>query len=209
MSKFFSRTPIQVDYLETNNRKIHTPIPCEGSIPILERLDKYESRSMHGQIPMVWHKATDFNIFDELGNKWIDLTSTIFVTNIGHSNPYLIEKLKDALDSDLLHTYAYTNRIRADYLEKLIEFSPDNFEKAFLLSAGTETTEAALKLMRMNGQKISNKKIGIVCFEGNWHGRTMGAQMMSGDLSQKEWIGYHDPNIHHIPFPYSWALKVT
>ena len=207
MSKFFSRTPIQVDYLETDNRKIHTPIPCEGSIAVLDRLDKYESRSMHGQIPLVWHKATGFNIFDEAGNKWIDLTSTIFVTNIGHSNPYLTEKLKDTIDSDLLHTYAYTNQIRADYLEKLIDFAPDNFEKAFLLSAGTETTEAALKLMRMNGQKSSNKKIGIVCFEGNWHGRTMGAQMMGGNEGQKEWIGYKDPNIYHIRFPYPWVLE--
>jgi len=30
--------------------------------------------------------------------------------------------------------------------------------------------------------------------------------MMSGNPSQKDWIGYHDPNIHHIPFPYPWAL---
>jgi 4-aminobutyrate aminotransferase-like enzyme len=112
------------------------------------------------------------------------------------------------LDSELLHTYAYTNEIRAEYLEKLIKFSPKNFEKAFLLSAGTETTEAALKLMRMNGQKnYSKKKIGIICFEGNWHGRTMGAQMMGGNIGQKEWIGYQDPNIFHIRFPYPWILE--
>ena len=208
MSKFFSRKPIKVDYIETKNRKICTPIPCKGSVDILNTLDSYESRSMHGQMPLVWHKAKGFNIYDKLGNKWIDLTSTIFVTNIGHSNDYLLDKLKQFLDDELLHTYAYTNEIRANYLEKLISFSPKNFEKAFLLSAGTETTEAALKLMRMYGQKKSGKqKVGVICFEGNWHGRTMGAQMMSGNIKQKEWIGYHDPNIHHIRFPYPWVLK--
>ena len=31
--------------------------------------------------------------------------------------------------------------------------------------------------------------------------------MMSGNMAQKEWIGYHDPDIHHMPFPYPWALN--
>jgi 4-aminobutyrate aminotransferase-like enzyme len=77
------------------------------------------------------------------------------------------------------------------------------------MSAGTEATEAALKLMRMNGQKQGKRKLGIICFEENWHGRTMGAQMMSGNIKQKEWIGYQDPNIYHLPFPYPWILKNT
>ena len=57
---------------------------------------------------------------------------------------------------NLLHTYAYTNQIRADYLEETYQvFLQIILKKLFLLSAGTETTEAALKLMRMNGQKNS------------------------------------------------------
>ena len=44
---------------------------------------------MHGQLPIVWKKAKNFNIFDHEGNKFIDFTSTIFVTNIGHSNENL------------------------------------------------------------------------------------------------------------------------
>ena len=54
-----------------------------------------------------------------------------------------------------------------------------------MLSAGTEATECALKLMRLNGEKIGKKKGGIICFEGNWHGRTLGAQMMGWNKAQK------------------------
>ena len=75
-----------------------------------------------------------------------------------------------------------------------------------MLSAGTEATEVALKLMRMNGQKLKQKKVGIVCFEGAYHGRTMGAQFMNGPSSDRNWIGYDDPNIHHIKFPYPWLI---
>jgi 4-aminobutyrate aminotransferase-like enzyme len=56
----------------------------------------------------------------------------------------------------------------------------------------------------MQGQQRQKHRPGIICFEGNWHGRTMGAQMMSYSPKQKEWIGYLDPNIHHLPFPYPW-----
>ena len=70
MSKFFSREPVEVDYIETKYRKISTPIPCKGSVKILDSLDLYESRSMHGQIPLVWEKAKNFNLLSNSLEKW-------------------------------------------------------------------------------------------------------------------------------------------
>ena len=196
-------------YIKTKNRFINTSIPSPGTKSLFKSLSKVESRSMHGQMPIAWDKAKNFNIFDIAGNKFIDFTSTIFVANIGHSNSTLVKYIKLALKKNLLHSYAYINKVREKYLKKLILFAGKNFQKAFLMSAGTEATEAALKLMRMHGQKQGKRKLGIICFEGNWHGRTMGAQMMSGNIKQKEWIGYQDPNIYHLPFPYPWILKNT
>jgi len=203
----FSRKSVNVPTVKTHHRLIKTPIPPPGTEEILSKLERYESRSMQGQMPIVWDRAEDFNIYDKHGNKWIDFTSTIFVTNVGHGNKNVSNAVKEVLERQLLHTYAYAHEERVRYHEKLIEFSESHFQKAFLLSAGTESTEAALKLMRMNGQKNNKRRLGIICIEGNWHGRTMGAQMMSGKPSQKKWIGYHDPNIHHIPFPYPWSLN--
>ncbi len=192
---------------KTQNIKIFTRIPAPGTSKIIKSLEKNESRSMQGQLPIVWSKAEGHSVYDLAGNKFIDFTSTIFVANIGHSNNNLIKNLKKTLDKKLLHSYAYFNDSREKYLKNLVKFAGKNFEKAFLMSAGTEATEAALKLMRLHGQKIKKRKLGIVCIDGNWHGRTMGAQMMSGNKKQKEWIGYEDKNIHHIKFPYPWELK--
>ena len=203
----FKREPQMVPIVETKHRKIQTQIPCPGTVDILDQLEKYEPKSMQGQLPLVWDKAIDFYVYDKLGNKWIDFTSTMVVANIGHSNKHLIKSLSQLLTKNLLHSYSYGTEIRAEYVKKLVEFSPDIFEKAFLLSSGTEATECALKLMRLNGQKHRKKSLGVVCFEGNYHGRTLGAQIMSGDKNQKKWIGYHDPNIYHLPFPYPWVLK--
>ena len=208
MSDFiFSYDSQKVKKIATSNRLIQTEIPCSGSKEILATLDKYESRSMHGQLPLVWDSAKDFNIYDSAGNKWIDFTSAIFFTNVGHSNDRVSKYLDKAIqEKPLIGCYAYGNEIRAKYLEKLINYAGSNFQKAFLMSAGTEATEAAFKLMRMYGQKKSKNKLGILAFEGNWHGRTMGAQMMSGNKEQKSWIGKLDVDIHHLPFPYAWSI---
>jgi 4-aminobutyrate aminotransferase-like enzyme len=61
--------------------------------------------------------------------------------------------------------------------------------------------------MRMHGQTISSNKVGIVSFQGSMHGRTMGAEMLKGDPHKSAWIGYMDPNMHHLPFPYPWIVK--
>jgi len=162
---------------------------------------------MHGQIPIIWDAASDFNIFDPKGNKFIDFTSAIFFANVGHSNSKVSEAIQNMLKKPIMGCYAYGSEVRAKYLKKLVEFCGPGFDKAFLLSAGTEATEAAFKLMRMYGQAKRKERLGIISLENNWHGRTMGAQMMSGNLKQKEWMGFDDKDIHHLSFPYPWVLN--
>lgn len=200
----FSHVPATVDLVSTKYRTIKTQIPVPQSIPMLETMYRTESRSMHGQMPIIWDRAEGFQVHDNWGNTWIDFTSTIFVANSGHGNPRIVDRLKKVLSKPLLHTYTYASAERIEYLEYLIANTPKQFEKAFLVSAGTEATEAALKLMRLNSIKTGKRRDVILCFEGNWHGRTLGAQMMGWNPAQKDWIRHLDPSILHLPFPYPW-----
>ena len=200
----FSHTPQSVPNVSTLYRNIQTPIPVPESLPLIQNAYDLEPRSMHGQMPIIWDRAEGFQVYDQWGNIWIDFSSTIFVANAGHGNPRIVTALQKVLQKPLLHTYTYASPERIDYLKLLIKNTPSQFEKAFLVSAGTEATEAALKLMRLNGERVGKRKGIVLCFEGNWHGRTLGAQMMGGAENQKEWIGYLDPNIFHLPFPYPW-----
>ncbi len=207
MNYLFCQKPVSVEFVKTKYRTITTAIPSPETVKILSALDKFEARAMHGQLPVVWDKAEDFQVFDCCGNCWIDFTSTIFVANSGHAHPRIIYAIQSSIDHKLLHTYTFAHEIRALFLKKLIDITPDNFKKAFLLSSGTEATECAVKLIRMHGQTISPTKLGIVSFQGAMHGRTMGAEMLKGDTSQSSWIGYRDPNIYHLHFPYPWIEK--
>jgi 4-aminobutyrate aminotransferase-like enzyme len=198
----FDSQPRAVKKISTTYRKISTQIPAPGTTEVLEKLSSVESQSMHGQLPIVWNRASDFSVFDIAGNKFLDMTSTIFVTNVGHSNTAVADAISKALEQRLISTYAYSSEIKLNYLNRLLSFAGPGFEKAFLMSAGTEASEAVLKLIRMHGM-AQNKGPGVVTIEGNWHGRTMGAQLLSSNSAQKEWVGLDDPNIHHIPFPHT------
>lgn len=200
----FNMKPMSVPRVSSKYRKIVTKLPVPASLALFRGLSKYEARSMHGQLPVVWERAEDFRVFDPYGNCWIDFTSTIFVANSGHSNPRVIKALRRQLEHRLIHSYTFVSRVRARCIKKLIESSPSFCEKAFLLSAGTEATECAVKLMRSYGlTKGPGKKI-IISFKGNMHGRTMAAEMLKGDRGSSSWIGYSDPNMHALPFPYPW-----
>jgi len=171
-------------------------------------LDQYEARSMHGQLPVLWKKALGDIVVDSENKKYIDFTSTIFVANIGHSNISIKIAILRVVFSNLLHSYTYLNKFRVKYIESLVKFCGPSFEKAYLASSGTEATETSLKLMRMYGLKVSKKKKpGIISIKGNYHGRTLGAFMMSGFPDAKWWIGFKDPNIYFINFPYPWEIN--
>jgi len=203
----FNLKPRVVPKVRTSHRCIKTKIPVPESLKLLEKIKKYESSNVMEQLPVIWDHAKGYQVFDSWGNAWIDFTSSIFVTNAGHGNSLIIKRIKEQLDKPLLHSYSYPTPIRGAFLEKLISMTPSYLEKASLFSSGTEASERAIKLARYYGMKFSPRKTVIVGGEGNFHGKTMGAQMAGGQHDGKKWIGYLDPNMFHMPFPYPWVLE--
>jgi len=202
----FNLEPRKVPAVSSKYRVIKTPIPVPESLPLLQKIKQYESENAVEQLPVVWDRAKGHQIFDSWGNVWIDFTSSIFVTNSGHACDYVTKRVLDCINAPLFQSYYYPTEIRGKFLEKLISSTPPNFEKAIILSVGTEATERAMKIARIRGVCMHKKKNILVAGMGNYHGKTMGAQMLSGQPKDKEWIGYHDPNIAHLPFPYPWVL---
>jgi 4-aminobutyrate aminotransferase/diaminobutyrate-pyruvate transaminase/4-aminobutyrate aminotransferase/(S)-3-amino-2-methylpropionate transaminase len=203
MSEYtFSLEPVDVPRVETLYRRIVTPIPAPGSIPVLKELNRYEPRSLHHELPVVWDRAEGYQVFDAYGNCWIDFTSGIFVANAGHAHPEIRHALAEQINHKLLHNYTFASEIRARLARKLVEISPPSLEKVFLLSTGSEATECALKLTRMYGRQLNPKKIAIVSFDSAFHGRSVGSQTMSGSPAGKEWIVNLDPDIHQIASPF-------
>lgn len=202
MRKEFSIKPRSVPPVETKYRRIVTSIPHPDSLPTLTRLLEFEPQSMRGQPPLVWDRAEDIFVYDKYGNRWLDWSSGVLVTNSGHGSPQVRQAIIDQVQSGLLHNYCFPSEERAELVARLAALAPDGLKKVFLLTTGSEATECALKLARAHGIKTGGeKKIGFVGFDRGFHGRTLGSQQAGGMAAQKSWIVNLDPAILNVPFP--------
>lgn len=202
MAKEFPIESVEVKTVKTKYRSISGTLPDAGTVEELKKLRTYEAQSMRGQPPVIWDRAEGINVYDKCGNKWLDFSSGVLITNAGHSHPKIVKAIIDQVSKPLLTTYCFPNQPRIDLVQKLVSVAPKGLDKVFLLSTGAEGTECALKLMRTHGRKVGgDSKSVIVAFYDSFHGRTMGSQQMGGMAGGKAWIKNYDPEIVHIPFP--------
>ena len=202
VGKTYDLKPKLVKKVDTAYRRIVTKIPVSDSMKILKDLRKYEPNSMRGQPSVVWNRAEGIQVYDKYGNMWLDWSCGVLVTSAGHGRKEIKEAIVNQVNYGLLHNYCFPSELRVRLVEKLSKLAPEGLDKVFLLTTGSETAECAIKLAQTWGQEIEgNKKIGIISFEGAFHGRTLGAQMIGGIPSLKSWIVNLDPNFHQVPFP--------
>ena len=194
-------TPRKVPHVDTKCRRIQTEIPVPESIPILEKLRQFEPQSMGGQPPIVWDRAEGVEVYDRWGNRWLDWSSGVLVTNAGHGHPEICQAILDQVKHGLLHNYCFPSEVRSQLVEQLARVSPEGLKKVFLLTTGSEAIECAIKLARTWGRKIDEKKIAIVSYDNAFHGRTLGSQMAGGIPALKSWIVNLDPDMVQVPFP--------
>jgi len=156
---------------------------------------------MFGQVPIAIAKTYKIYVEDVDGNVFLDGTSGVLVTNIGHTTEVVTKAVEEQLRK-FHFTYCFPYEKRLELVEKLVEITPKNIDCVFLLSTGSETIEAAIKNARRYGIETSGpEKRVIISFKGAFHGRTMGAQMAGGIEPLKSWIGYQDPGLIQVDFP--------
>ncbi len=125
---------------------------------ILEILNKYEAKSAHPQLPVIWESA-DGHIVRTRDKEYIDFTSGIFVTNAGHStvNKYIMAQAQKGL----IYSYSYPTEAKALFIKKLMKIVPNYLEKVAIANTGGEAVEIACKLLRL-AQVKRNKYLGRV-----------------------------------------------
>jgi len=202
----YSLEPRDVPRVETQNRRIVTKLPVPESLPVLQALERYEPSSMQGQPPLIIDHAEGWSVHDRWGNKWLDWSSGVLISNIGNGHPAVVAALREMLARPLLSTYVFAHEKRAELVQLLAALAPSRDYKVFLLTTGSEATENCIKLARTWGlERNGPEKRVLVSFENAFHGRTMGAQLAGGNASQKTWLGPLDQSFVQVPFPDGYA----
>jgi 4-aminobutyrate aminotransferase / (S)-3-amino-2-methylpropionate transaminase / 5-aminovalerate transaminase len=195
--------PTDVPPVETEHRRICTSLPVPESLPILQRLAAAEPASMQGQPPIIWDHAQDATVYDAWGNRWIDWSSCVLVSNVGHGRSAIRNAVREVIDRGLLATYVFPHEQRAQLVEELQSLAPEPSDyRVFLLTTGSEATENCIKLAKTYAiTKYGPSRRLIVTFDNGFHGRTMGAQLAGGSAKQKTWLAGEGQTFVQVPFP--------
>jgi acetylornithine/N-succinyldiaminopimelate aminotransferase len=114
-------------------------------------------------------KAKGSWLWDEQGEKYLDLYGGHAVISIGHSHPHYVKRITGQLQKIGFYSNSVQNNLQREFAEKLGEVSGYPDYQLFLCNSGAEANENALKVASfLTGRKK------VIAFKKAFHGRTSG-----------------------------------
>lgn len=148
---------------------------------------------------MVPVRASGLDLWDQNGKHYLDFTSGIAVTALGHCNPVIVEALTKQANTLWHLGNGYTNE---PVLRLGLALTEATFaDRAFFCNSGAEANEAALKLARKHAHaKFGEHKSRIVSCFSSFHGRTLFTVSVGGQSKYTEGFEPLPPAIDHIEY---------
>jgi predicted acetylornithine/succinylornithine family transaminase len=148
---------------------------------------------------MVPVRASGLDLWDQNGKHYLDFTSGIAVTALGHCNPVIVEALTRQANTLWHLGNGYTNEPVLRLGSALTEAT--FADRAFFCNSGAEANEAALKLARKHAHtKFGAHKSRIVSCFSSFHGRTLFTVSVGGQSKYTEGFEPLPPAIDHIEY---------
>jgi ornithine--oxo-acid transaminase len=168
-----------------------------------ELIDLTERYSAHNYAPLeiVARSAEGVWITDVEGHRYLDMVSAYSAINFGHCNPRLIRAARAQLDTLTLTSRAIFSEPMALLSKELATLCRK--DKVLLMNSGAEAVETSLKCARKWGQEvkgITEDAAEIVCFSGNFHGRTTTIVGFSTSDESRVGFGPFTPGFVIVPF---------
>ena len=124
-----------------------------------------------------WSRADGAYLFDDDGNRYLDLLGGFGMYNVGRNNPRMRAALVEALELETPGSVQLgVTALPGLLAEALLERTPARLERVLFTSSGTEAVEAALKLGR-----AATKRTRVLSAESGFHGLTLGSLSANGN----------------------------
>ncbi len=137
---------------------------------------------------IVSEKAEGCWVYDISGEKYLDFTCGIGVTNTGHCHPAVVKAIQEQA-AKFIH--AQMNLVKhkpiIELVDELQTIVPEQIDCFFFTNSGAEAIEGAIKFSRRYARAhFGEGKTTIVAFDGSFHGRTMGAVAITAREKYRE-----------------------
>ncbi|MGF1570333.1 MAG: aspartate aminotransferase family protein [Nodosilinea sp.] len=141
-------------------------------------------------------KASGAYLFDDRGDRYLDLLSGFGVFALGRNHPTVVKALQDVLAAELPNLVQLDVSVLSGLLaERLQRLTPTGLDRIFFANSGTESVEAAIKFSRR-----ATGRAKIVYCQGGYHGLTLGSLSATGDPHFREGFGPFLPDFIEVPF---------
>ncbi len=180
---------------------IKVPPPGPASTEYLDYQSIHESSAVSYPkgMPMAIRRAKGATVEDVDGNTYIDFFGGAGVMNVGHSNPRVMDAVREQL-GELTHALDFPNPSQQKLVGNLRGLMPEPLSRFhFGGPTGSDAVEAAVKLAKLNTGRYP-----IIAFEGSYHGMTAGALSLCSGKSFKEDFLPLIPEVHFVPYAYCY-----
>lgn len=146
---------------------------------------------------------------DAAGKQYLDASGGAAVSCLGHGDAEVIAAVKAQLEQlAFAHTGFFTTEPAEKLADLLIEHAPGDLDRVYLVSGGSEATEAAIKLARQYFVEKGEPKRGrIIARKQSYHGNTIGALSAGGNEWRRAQFGPLLIDVSHIDPCYEYRLR--
>lgn len=142
-------------------------------------------------------------VWDVEGREYIDCLACAGALPLGHNHPYVLEQVQKFIASGhILQGLDIPTAAKHEFITQLMSCLPTEFAKTakiqFCGPTGSDAVEAALKLF-----KTVTGRRSVLAFHGAYHGMTLGALSLMGNLGPKNAITGLAAETHFLPYPHS------
>ena len=183
---------------------IKTPPPGPKSQALHTRCTKH-FKGLSGQVklfPVVFESGKGCTLVDADGNEYIDFSSGIYVTTLGHCHPKISAAVAEYANK-LMNCHDFTTEIKTRLVEKLADILPGDLSGFQFYDSGTTAVEAGMRVLRAS----SGKHEMLSCFY-DYHGKTYGSVSL-GHIRSFVYGPARAPGMHMMPRPNTYRPMWT
>ncbi len=160
---------------------------------------------VYARQPLVLVRGEGCWVWDDAGNRYLDMVAGIAVNVLGHAHPAVADALAQQARTLLTTSNLYYTVPQLELADALLARSA--FDRAFFTNSGTEANEAAIKLARRAGNERG--AYAIVSLTNSFHGRTLGSLAATGQPKYQAPFAPLPEGFFQVPINDADALRMA